>query len=119
MAISSEADLGKALKNKQDIIEIEGDLKNKVIRIRATGKVAWMIAIGAIGVAVTLLVSTGGTGAPVSGIVGGGAVLALGLPATISAVSIALAAGGVGALNSLRGYKVAEQTNTKLVLKRK
>jgi hypothetical protein len=119
MAISNEADLGEALKNDQDTIEIEGDLKNKVLKIKATGNVAWVIAIGAIGIAVTLLIATGGTGAPASGIIGGGAVAVLGLPTAISAISIAVAAGGVGVLNSLRRYKIAEQSNGKLVLKRK
>ncbi|RVU85996.1 hypothetical protein EOL70_00660 [Leucothrix sargassi] len=119
MAISNEADLGEALKSSQDIIEIEGDLKNKVLKIKATGKVAWTIVIAAIGVAVTILITTGGTGAPASGIVGGGAVAVLGMPTAISAVSIAVAAGGVGVLNSLRSYKIADQSNGKLVLKRK
>jgi len=31
MAISNEEDLGAALKEEQDIIEIEGNLKDKVI----------------------------------------------------------------------------------------
>ncbi|MDN3555774.1 hypothetical protein [Halomonas maura] len=119
MAISNEADLGEVLKNDQDTIEIEGDLKNTVLKIKATGKVAWAIAIAAIGVAVTVLIATGGTGAPASGIIGGGAVAVLGLPTAISAVSIAVAAGGVGVLNSLRSYRIADQSNGKLVLKRK
>ncbi|MDC5842514.1 hypothetical protein OPW33_24615 [Vibrio europaeus] len=119
MTISNEADLGEALKSEQDTIEIEGDLKNKVLKIKATGKVAWAVAIGAIGIAVTMLIATGGTGAPASGIIGGGAVAVLGLPTAISAISIAVAAGGVGALNSLRSYEIADQSNGRLVLKRK
>ncbi len=119
MAISTEADLGEALKNDQDTIEIEGDLKNKVLKIKATGKVAWAIAIAAIGVAVTVLIATGGTGAPASGIIGGGAVAVLGLPTAISAVSIAVAAGWCrGFLNSLRSYRIVGQSNGKLVLKK-
>ncbi|WP_332405986.1 hypothetical protein, partial [Vibrio metschnikovii] len=43
MTISNEADLGEALKREQDTIEIEGDLKNKVLKIKATGKVAWAV----------------------------------------------------------------------------
>lgn len=119
MSITSEEELGETLKGKPDQIEIEGDLKKKVLRIKATGKVAWAVAIAAIGIAVTVLISTGGTGAPVSGIVGAGAVSVLGLPAAISAVSIAVAAGGVGALNTLRGYKITENKGNKLVLSKK
>ncbi len=119
MSISDETSLGKALKEERDTIEIEGDLANKVIKIKATGTVAWAVAFGAIAVAVGLLMVSGGTSAPVSGIVGAGAVGILGLPAALSAVSIAVAAGGVGALNSLRTYEIVNQRNGKLTLKRK
>lgn len=119
MAISSEADLGEALKNEQDTIEIEGSLKEKVLRIKATGKVAWAVALAAIAIAVAVLIASGGTGAPASGLIGGGAVAVLGLPTAISAVSIAVAAGGVGALNSLRSYKVISEGDGKVVLKRR
>ena len=119
MAIKDEKELGEALKNEQDTIEIEGDLKKKVLKIKATGKVAWVVAIGAIGVAVVVAVSSGGAAAPVSGVVGIGAVSVLGLSAATSAVAIAVAAGGVGALNSLRRYKIAHQDGNKLVLSRR
>ncbi|WP_455917131.1 hypothetical protein, partial [Leclercia tamurae] len=101
MTVRTEKELGEALKNGQDTIEIEGDLQKKVLKIKATGSVAWIIAIGAIGIAVAITLGTSGAGAPVSGLVGAGAVTVLGLPAALSAVSIAVAAGGVGALNSL------------------
>jgi hypothetical protein len=119
MAIQTEADLGEALKNEQDTIEIEGNLKKKVLRIKATGNVAWAVAIGAIGVAVIIALGSGGTAAPVSGIVGFGAVSVLGLSAATSAVAIAVAAGGVGALNMLRQYKIVSDSGDKLVLSRK
>ena len=118
MTVRTEEELGEALKNDQDTIEIEGDLQNKVLRIKATGTVAWVVAIGAIGIAVALTLGTGGAGAPVSGAVGIGAVTVLGLPAALSSVSIAVAAGGVGALNSLRRYKVVSNAGGKLVLSR-
>lgn len=118
MTVRTEKELGEALKNDQDTIEVEGDLQNKVLRIKATGTVAWVIAIGAIGIAVAITLSTGGAGAPVSGAVGVGAVTVLGLPAALSAVNIAVAASGVGALNSLRRYKVVSNTGGKLVLSR-
>ena len=118
MAILSEQDLGKALVEKQDTIEIEGDLANKVIKIKATGTVAWVVAFGAIGIAVTFLLTTGGAGAPVSGIIGLGAISVLGLPVAVSAVSIAIAAGGVGSLNTLRNYKITSHANGKVTLSR-
>jgi hypothetical protein len=118
MSISTEKELGDALKNNQDSIEIEGDLSKKVIRIKATGTVAWAVAIGAIGIAVVLTVGSGGTAAPAAGLVGFGAVSVLGVSAATSAVAIAVAAGGVGALNSLRKYKIVSQSDNKVVLSR-
>ncbi len=60
----NEQELGEALKNDTDTIVIEGDLAKKVVRIRATGKVAWAIAIGAIAIAVGIAIASGGAGAP-------------------------------------------------------
>jgi hypothetical protein len=118
MAIRDEKELGKALKDEQNTIEIEGDLQKKILRIKATGKVAWAVALGAVGIAVVVTLGTGGAAAPVSGVVGIGAVSVLGFPAAMSAVAIAVAAGGVGALNSLRKYKVVSNAGGKLVLSR-
>lgn len=119
MSIKTEDQLGKALKEGKDIIEIEGDLVNKVIKIKATGNIAWAVAITAIALAVLALLISGGVSAPASGIVGFSAVSILGLPTTLSAISIAVAAGGVGVLNSLREYEIQSHTDNLLVLKRK
>jgi len=118
-SIKTEKELGQALKEGKDIIEIEGELRGKVIRIRATGKIAWFVAAGAIAVAIVIVVSSGGTMAPGAAIVGGAAVGVLGLSAATSAVLIGVAAGGVAVLNRLRAYKEIERSDTRLVLKRK
>ena len=124
--------LGKALKDKAgEIVIIEIDLSKKVLRIKATGKVAWAVAIAAIAAAVAAIIASGGL-ALVPGAVlvtpaiwAPGAVLAapavgiLGFPTTLAAISIAIAAGGVGALNKLRKYKVVERGEDWLVLRRK
>ncbi|WP_193072763.1 hypothetical protein [Pseudomonas sp. FME51] len=119
MAITTEKELGEALKIDQDTIEIEGDLTTKVLKIKATGKVAWAVAIGAIGIAVAITLGSGGTGAPVAGAVGIGAVSVLGFSAATSAVAIAISAGSISALNSLRKYKVVSSQENKLKLSRK
>lgn len=118
MTVTTEEELAEAINNGEDTIEIEGDLKEKTVKIKATGKVAWIIAIGAISVAVAIIFTTGGAGAPVSGFIGIGAVSVLGLPAAVSAVGIAVAAGGVGVLSQLRDYKIIENTDSKLTLKK-
>ncbi|MFZ4439325.1 MAG: hypothetical protein ACOYOS_12920 [Syntrophales bacterium] len=117
--ISTEEELGFALKNSADTIVIEGDLVRKVIRIRATGKTAWIIAAGAIAVAITMTVVSGGTSAPASFLIGSSAIGILGLPTAIAAVLIGLAAGGIAALNRLRGYKEITRSEGRVVLKKK
>lgn len=128
--IKTAKELGEALKNEQDTIEIEGDLKNKVIRIRSTGRVAWIVAIGGIGITVggvAITVYSGGVATPVlAPVVGSVAavsfpytVLVLGFATATAAVAIAKAAGKVESLDKLREYKVIEDSGNRIVLKSK
>ena len=119
---SNEEELGKALKNQVDEIEISIDLENKVGKIKATGKVAWAVAIGAIGTAVVFLLAGPGT-MGTSAIAAAPTFLAAstalgGASVATSAIMIAVAAGGVGALNSLRNYNLVKE-NGKAILRRK
>ena len=124
--VKTEKELGEALKSGADEIEIEGDLAKKTIRIRATGQVAWAIAVGAIGIAAFAAYATLGTGgtagpvtAPAAGVTAAAAVGILGIPATTSAIAIAIAAGGVGALTTLRKYKEISRTANSITLKKR
>ncbi|WP_312483550.1 hypothetical protein [Stutzerimonas nitrititolerans] len=125
MSITTEKELGQALKNDQETIEIEGDLTTKVLKIKATGKVAWAVAAGAIGVAVLGIMypvpepTTQVATKSAAFFAGGSAVAILGAGAAATAISIAVAAGGIGALNSLRKYKVVSSQGNKLKLSRK
>lgn len=119
MKIKDEKDLGRALKKGEGTLEIEGNLKDRILRIKATGKVTWIIASGSILIAVTVIIASGGTATPASALIGAGAITILGFPAALSALIIAIAAGGVGALNKLRSYKVVSNSENKLILKRK
>lgn len=121
--MTDEKDLGRALKEGRDMIVIEGDLVNKVIKIKMTGNAAWTICIGGITIAVTVTIanaSTAGAATPVavpSALVGAtGAVAALGVPTTIAAIGIAIAGGGVAVLNKLRKYRVEKVSDTKIIL---
>ena len=122
ISVSNEQELGKAIKNDEIEIEVSSDkLGKQVLKIKATGVVAWAVAIGAIGVAVTAILvapATGGTSVPVAGLIAAPAVGVLGISAAYSAIAIAVAAGGVGALNKLRNYQV-EKRDGKVVLIRK
>lgn len=124
--MTDEKELGTALKDGQDRIEIEGDLAKKVFKIKATGKVAWGVCISALSIAVVTVaatIATAGAAAPVAA--GTYAVTApvlipavstLGLGTTVSAILIAVSAGGVGALNKLRGYKLQKISDTHVIL---
>lgn len=124
--MTTEKEFGEALKNDQDTIEVEGDLAKKTIKIKATGKVAWGVCIGCIGVAVMLVVVTigsGGTATPITGptaaITLSAAAATWGLPTAITATGIAVAGGGVGVLNKLRKYRLVKISDTKIILYRK
>ena len=122
MAIYTEKELAQALKEEEDVLEIEGDLKKKVLKIKATGKIAWGIAIAAIATAVAatiVAIPTGGTSEVVSFMVAPAAVGILGVDVTMAAIYIAVAAGGVGVLNSLRKYEIMGEFGDTLMLKRK
>ena len=80
MSVKNEKELAQAIKNGDDYIEVEGDLAKKTLKIKATGKVAWAIAIGGIGVATVAIltlpattVATGGVGVLAKGFVTTGA----------------------------------------------
>ena len=119
--VKDEKELGQALKEQQDTIEIEGDLTKKILKIKATGKIAWAVAIGAIGVAVVAILTapaTGGTHGVVGVMAAPVAVGILGAGTTVAAIAIAIGAGGVGALNRLRSYKVEKLGPDHIILKK-
>ena len=117
-----EKELAEALKNEENQIIIEGDLARKVFKIKVTGNVAWGVCIAAIAVAVAAALAsmpTGGVSAFVAAPAMAGAVTILGPSVAGSALSIAIAAGGVGVLNKLRNYNMEKISDTKIILHRK
>lgn len=124
--VKTEKELGEALKAGEDEIEIEGDLAQRTIRIRATGKLAWAVAFGALGIAAVAVYATigsAGTSTSVTGsmafISGSAAAGILGVTTAATALSIAIAAGGVGALTRLRKYRELSRSENKLILRRR
>lgn len=62
--MTTEKELGEALKRGDSTIVVEFELANKVIRIKATEKGVWALCVGAIGVAAVcgvVTISTAGT----------------------------------------------------------
>lgn len=126
MKVKTEEELAKAVNNNENYIEIEGDLSNKVFRIKAFGSVPWIVAIGSIVVATVAVISLSKISQPKAGFMAsgigaataGGAVAILGLAATTSAIKIAVAGGAIGVLKKLRNYKMEKISDTKLILKK-
>lgn len=122
MAITDEKELGKALQDGIDSIEIEGNLKDKVLRIKASGKVAWVIALGAIAIAVIVALSN-----TLANIGEANKVLMespdsaphLWLGGVWILVGIAVVAIIVAMLNKFRGYKLEKISNTRIILRKK
>lgn len=115
-------ELGKALKNNEPVIEIEGDLVNKVIRIKATEKGVWAVVIIAITICVASIATapaTGGVSTLSFVATAPAAVTAWGIPTTAAAVAIAVAGGGVAVLEKLRKYRLEKISDKKIILYRK
>jgi hypothetical protein len=132
--VTTSKALGEAIKRNESTIIIEGDLAENVIRLKMTGPIAWTIAAGAIGTAIYLYLSTpaattftapaGGSGGVISfGAASGAAAVgaaAIGMNATIVAIGVGIAAGGIGAVTALRDkYRVSEKSNKRIILKLK
>lgn len=122
-------ELAEAVKNNEEYILGEGDLKNKVIRIKAVGKVAWGVCGVSLAAVIILYIArpsnsetTTNAGDMASFFSGIGAVTAMVTlgSAFMPAVAIGIAAGGIGVLNTLRDqYKIIEKGSGNIKLQRR
>lgn len=111
--VNNERDLGIALGLNHEEIIIEGELCDKVIRIKSVNDDEWILIIGALTTAVTAAVTAAATAglasplvlpATVTGL--SSAVAVLGTNAAISAIAIGVGGGSVGTLSLLRNYRM-------------
>lgn len=123
--VDDPKELGKKIKNGEDHIEIEYNLGKKIAKIKATGNVAWAITLSSIGIAITamyLTIGSGGTSGPATApffaITGTTAASTLGVPTATAAVLIGVSGGGVVALKKIRKYKLIEKNNYYVLEKR-
>lgn len=129
----TEKELASAIERKEDYIEIEGNLAKKTIRIKCVGKFAWVVCGASLAAAIALYLATpevtvvsapvGGAGGAISftGALATTTVAATSLgTATTTAIALGVAAGGIGAVNTLRDkYIVIENKGNYVKLKRK
>jgi hypothetical protein len=127
MVVYSNKDVGEAIKKEADTIEMsrESEAGKTVYKIKVTGNVAWGVCFAALAVAIVAIIVipvTGGASAipaGAAGFIGTPIVVGvLGGPAAAGAIVIAVAGGGAGILNKLRGYKM-EEKNGKIILTKK
>ena len=124
--MTTEKELGEALKRGDSTIEVELDLSKKVVKIKTAERGSWALCVAAIGVAVVcgvVTISTAGTATVPSAFIATPAIATvsgfLGMPTAISAIGIAMAGGGVGELNKLRGYRLEKVSDEKVILHKK
>lgn len=121
MAVKSERELADMLNENAEYIELEGNLADHVYRIKATGKVAWAVATGAIIVAVALILkgpATMGMSFAPAALGAGPAISILGAGATASGIALVVAARNTRVLGNLRSYKIIERRPGWLLLRR-
>lgn len=110
--VKNAEELGKAIKEDAIYIEITDDeFGKKIIRIKAIGKISWGLVIGATTVALTAIIVpiTAPIAVPTATMMAAPAI-ASGIAVLIpTATAIAVTAGGVGALNKLRKYKLRKK----------
>lgn len=121
MKVNNENELGKALNDGENYIELDVDLGKKVIRLKGAGNGVWAGLLICVVAAIPLVISTvasAGTASlvtvPVLASVMAPSIAVLGIGATVSAACIAagavIAAGGslaagTAALKKMRGSR--------------
>ena len=116
--ITTEEELGRALRQKRKRLVIEGPLTSKVISIRLINSTGYAVMVCVIGGAGAFAVATFGAGWILSMLVAGGVAAVIGRPTAKAIAEIVVSAGGVGALNDLRKYLEMNRTGDRIELER-
>lgn len=102
MTVNDGKDLGDAVRREEPYIEVEGELAAQVKKLVRLNAVLWAFCLAALSVAVVAAMQMPVT-AGVSGIAslaaGTSASAVIGVDAVATAVTIAVAGGGIGTLN--------------------
>src|SRR5690349_7420040 len=96
----SPDELGRAIEQGRDEIEISIDVRAKVVRIKAVGKIAWGVLFGAVTVVIVSMIATAGTG---------GTLAFAAAPAGVGGFGVVVAMVGAGAAAFLVRMGVASR----------
>lgn len=119
LVVKNAVELGKALKEDAEEIEIEGELAQQVLTIKHTSEIPWAMTLGAVTVPITTLSLMGPYRKMTAGLHSYTAPTAIGIigaKATAVAIEVGVAAGSVHALNKLRTYKIESQDDEQLTI---
>lgn len=130
MTTNNAAELGKAIERNENSITVEGDLAKMTVKITGVGQVAWLIAGGAIAVAIVAILAMPAAPAAGSpgliaesvalGAGGAAAVSVLGVSATVAAISMGVGAKSKNVVKKLRdNYNIQKISDSKVILTRK
>lgn len=119
MLITTPEALGKALRNREPALEIQGDLTSHTARIMSVGKIAWTVVAGGMSMAFLFVLRKRSlrAGLVSLGAVAAAAVAVLGPKTAAVAVRISYAGGGVEVLHDLREYTREERDGMLLLRK--
>lgn len=121
---TTEKELADAVKSGASTIEIEGDLAKKVVKIRATGPVAWGLVAASLAGGYMFLKLTATVPVPQAKMAfaaasagsGAAALTILGVSASTAAFALTRAYGSAEGLKKIRAYKQLSYIDGKLVL---
>lgn len=133
--VKNEEELEQAIKDNVDKIEIEGSLTEKVIRIKATGKIAWAVCFSCFTIVMAIIIKPllekekSKIDEPIvkeiaKSLIGNDYLLdsvtvpILGVTTVACCLTLSIIAGQVGILNKLRSYKLNEKDGKCILIKK-
>lgn len=119
MIANDGRELGEAVKREEPCIEMEGELAAQVKKLVRLNAILWAFCLATLSVAVVAVMQmpvTAGLSGIVSLAAGTSASAVIGVDAAVTAVTVAVAGGGIGTLSMLRGYRLEEKKDGKVIL---
>jgi len=121
--VSTEEEFAKAMKDDTvDEVEITGSMKDKMLKVRARGKITWGIVAGSFAVAGAVILTsptTGGLSSILSLPALAPAVGVLGTTLVAFLVKLIIAFGSIGILTQLRDGIIIEETPYSAIFKKR
>jgi len=119
MFVDNGKELGDAVRHREPYIKLEGELAAQVKKLVRLNAILWAFCLAALSVAVIAAMQapvTAGMSGIASLIAGTSASAVIGVDTAVTAVTIAVAGGGISTLSMLREYHLEEKGDGELIL---